>query len=212
MALLGWPPASVSVCMTHKERGSASGVVIGVIAVIVLILIGLGLYAYKNPVEVAQNGESSTRIEYVATTTTTYVSTTTTAYEPDITARTYTAPRSQSYGGTYASGSAYHNGYGLTVPGSYTVTTGQDVYAGVYDTASLHFHLPAQAGQGAQAFQINVWSKEQWNDIRIQETINAKEGTGPTYFGEGSYLGENFTWIYSVIPGSYNPLAGIRFY
>ncbi|MBX4195471.1 hypothetical protein KW796_00740 [Candidatus Parcubacteria bacterium] len=199
--------------MTQGEKGSASGVVIGVVAFVVLVLAVFGVYAYKNPVEVSYgNSQPETEIIYVATTTTSYVSTTTTLYNRSQATAPATKPRASSSGQSASayigySGTAYRNAsFGLTVPGSHSVTVGRDAYAGVSDTASLHFYQG-----GVHAFQINVWSKEQWNDIRIQETMNAKQGTGPTYFGEGSYLGENKTWIFSVIPGSSIP-SGVQFF
>lgn len=195
-----------------REKGSASGVVMGIIALCLVVLIGLGIYAYSNTVTVADDSStaSSTQVVYVATTTTSYVATTTTTEvlvprTSKPVATSYVAPRTNtasSYS-AYTSVNGYHSPYGLTVPGNYYPTIGRDVYAGVYDTASLHF----------SGFQINVFSKEEWNDIRIQETVNNKEGTGPTYFGEGSYLGENKTWIFSIIPGAYGTVPyGIRFY
>lgn len=208
--------------MSMREKGSASGIVIGVIALVLVVLIVGGIYAYNNPavVETASNTEASSTIVYVASTTTSYISTTTTTQvlvprTPNTGSSAYIAPKPQakqtalSYSGysnvSYAN--SYHNAtFGLTIPGNYSASSGQDTYGGISDTASLHLYYG-----GAQAFQVNVWSREAWSRLRNEETWNNTNG-GQTYFGEGTYLGENFNWIYSIIPGSYAPPTGIKFY
>lgn len=104
---------------------------------------------------------------------------------------------------------AYHNAtYGLTIPGVYAVTpVAVSPYGGVSPVASYSFNY-----NGVYAFTINVFSKEEWNNIRIQETLSADAGTTNAYLGEGTYLGENKTWIFSVIPAAYTTPSGVYFY
>lgn len=188
-------------------------VVIGVIAFVVLALFGLGFYAERHITVLGEESGQSTQTVYVATTTLRYEATTTEVEVPG--GRTYSTGRTATAYTGYSSqpayvGPAYRNTiYGLTVPGIYQVTeSAGGVYAGVPTSASYNFYT-----NGVLAFTINVWSKEAWNNIRIQETINVAETKNVNqYFGEGHFLGSNKVWIYSYIPGSYTPPTGIRFY
>jgi hypothetical protein len=208
--MLGNGPFYVFRCMQTNERGQATAVVLGVAALVILTIVGMGIYAYKNPTfglygkddENKPKGsfydsKNATSTLTVATSTSNSTSTiaiapskntTTSTAKPATTVRkTQTATVYQSAYGSYP--------FGITVPRGYTTTAAATgVYGGIQPTAAYHFYA-----NGAYAFTVNVFSKEQWNDIRIQETRNVKEGTGPEYLGEGRYLGENKTWIYSQL-------------
>ena len=211
----------------NSEKGQATAVVLGVAALVILTIVGLGIYAFRNPTyglygkdnknkpsgsfydnqgTTTISTATSTKAKPTASSTISIApsrtATSTAAAKPATTRRVVSASPYQA-----VSGPAYRAPtFGLTVPGSYTVSVGQNVYSGVPATASYNFF-----SGGVYAFTINIFSKEQWNDIRIQETRNAKEGTGPDYLGEGRYLGENMTWIFSIIYGSYQP-SDVRFY
>lgn len=195
------------------KQEKATAVVLVVVGIVVLGLIGLGYYAYKHPIVAEKDREAPQVPDANATSTISIAATTGSVAEADdddeprATAAAAAPRRSTATTYQAVSGPAYRNPtYGLTIPGTYQVVPSQNAYAGVPTAASYAFYQ-----NGVYAYTVNVFSKEQWNNIRIQETINTKEGIGPDYLGEGRYLGENKTWIYSYIPGSYMP-AGVRFY
>lgn len=198
--------------MKSTERGQATAVVIGVAALVVFTIVGLGIYAYKNPTfglygkndenkpkgSFYDNGSSATSSITLATSTKPTGGTITVAPSR---AATTTASKPASSAPKRQTATVYQSAYGsypfgITVPRGYTAAPGATgVYGGVQPTVSYNFFA-----NGVYAFTVNVFSKEQWNDIRIQETRNIKEGTGPEYLGEGRYIGENKTWIYSRLP------------
>ncbi|MES2214380.1 MAG: hypothetical protein V4465_03285 [Patescibacteria group bacterium] len=183
---------------THKihyslERGSGTTATVALGILILFAILGGALYRsdYGNddlPKNITYGTPSYTDDEPQVVSTTIEVPTgeTTRVYQPGGTTVVRKAISA------FPGGSSYHSAFGLTVslpPGwSNTPSVGSDVYAGVPDTASIHF-----AGPAGQNMTINVFTKEQWNNIRIQETLGQVNA-----FGEGSYLGENFTYIYSV--------------
>lgn len=195
----------------NRESGQATAVVMGVAALVLVTIVGLGIYAYRNPplgrdYEAPGKPRPSNNLGSISTSTTGSTISIATSTKPSAT-EGRAQPKPVAAASQAVSGPAYHNPtFGLTVPGSYNVAQRQNVYGGVPTTASYDFYTG-----GVYAFTINVFSKEQWNNIRIQETRNMKEGTGPDYLGEGRYLGENQTWIYSIIYGSYQP-SKVRFY
>lgn len=213
--------------------------VTAVIIVVVLALVGFGFYVYNDNSAVTTTATNSsptpatfvvassspnTNQSQLATSAYSSGSTYTAPTTPASPAPTYTAPASTVTNTsrtttTYRAPATtirrvtpingYHNStFGLTVPGSYTVAQSAAVYGGVPTSSSLIFYY-----RGVPAFQINVWSRENWSKLRNEETWNEHDGNiAGTYFGEGTYLGENFTWIYSVLPLNYAPPTGIVFY
>ncbi len=83
--------------------------------------------------------------------------------------------------------------------------------AGLPGTAQIHFVAP---GESNDAFVVNVWGKAGWNYVRTQENY---VHLNTSNIGEGTYLGENFTWIYSYTINSHSAeaqsaLSGAVFY
>ncbi|MDB5266308.1 MAG: hypothetical protein JWN89_123 [Parcubacteria group bacterium] len=195
--------------MTHTlEKGSAStaGIALGIL--VLFVILGGALYRSDYPggsqpaniisgLPQYSTNEPAAEPSVVYTTVEVPTGETRQVYQP---ATTKVVNRAVS---PFPGGSTYHNSaYGLTVPlpagWSNVPSVGADVYAGIPDTASIHF-----AGPGGQTLTVNVFTKEQWNNIRIQETLGQTNS-----FGEGNYLGENFTYIYSV-QGSASDLQNI---
>jgi hypothetical protein len=121
----------------------------------------------------------------VATTTTT-TSTTNTAYQPPYQAPLVTPAPTTLYNGTY------HNGvYGLTLnlPVDYQAFDTGSSPAGVVASDSIDY-----TENGTEIFSINIFTKQQWNTIRTEENT---EHLDVNDLGEGTYLGENETYIFS---------------
>lgn len=165
-------------------KGSAqTGTIALIILVIFLFIGGTVYYIYR---------ETPARTTGYDTNTTTgnpiITSTRGTLYEPGTTQTIVTQVN------PFPGGPVYKNpNYGLTISmpstyAGYTVLNAREAFAGVYDLDSLHFY-----NGGVNTFTINVFTKQQWNDIRIQETNNQVNG-----YGEGTYLGENKNYIFST--------------
>lgn len=101
-------------------------------------------------------------------------------------------------GAVYGSGTVFHSVFGLTLrlPQSwrgYRVVQSREIYAGIPSTATYTFYI-----QDEPTLTINVFNKEQWNDIRIQDNLDLIDfGSLSNYYGEGAYRGENITYIFS---------------
>jgi len=168
--------------------------ILGIVGLALVAILGLGFYANKYA-PIAENGETKTI--YVSTTTTEYLTNSRVVFTPS---------RNTSNVIDTVLGPAYRNTtFSLTVPGDYQVVPTQNSYAGVSTSASYNFYT-----NGSLAFTINVFSEEAWNNIRTQETVGVQTG-GQTNFGEGSYIGENATWIFSYLPGAASVPNGVRF-
>jgi hypothetical protein len=203
--------------MTHREKGAASGLAMTLIVLILIAIIGIGFWWYHGATTSADDttvaAAASSTQGYTFTIATTTVSAPNTGTETVTGANdTYTAtpaktktvtyttyerrPVASAYSATTGlSGSTYHNGtYGLTLrlPSagwtSYMTSGGP---SGLPGTAQIHFRAP---GEATDAFVVNVWSKAGWNYVRTQENF---VHLNTSNIGEGTYLGENFTWIYS---------------
>lgn len=186
---------------TQTGFGSAAYVTL-VAALAVLAIVALALYAKNNPLKAPANTPTNTTGQNATSTASNNSNSSTSGSTNNHqTASVITA---------YPSGPYYHNNlFGLSVPGIYVVQNGAlNSYGNVAPTASYDFYYT-----GVKLFTINVFSKEEWNNIRIQETVQSDAGTKNAYLGEGHYLGENKTWIYSFEPSTYAvPPSGILFY
>jgi hypothetical protein len=102
----------------------------------------------------------------------------------------------------------------LRFPSTFSGYRSYETYGGpngLPGTLQIHFVAP---GENTDAFVVNVFSKEQWNIIRTQENY---VHLNTSNIGEGTYLGENFTWIYSATIYSHaaeaqSALSGAVFY
>lgn len=190
--------------MNSKEEKATKKIVVTVATLVVLSLGVLGYFASEN-IKVKENvNVEETKTVYVSTTTTEFISTTTSVV------RNVPTPEKSNVKNVYNpnQGPAFRNEtLGLTVPGVYEVIASQNIYAGVSATVSYNFYT-----NGVLAFTINTFSKEQWNDIKIQETRLAAAGNFNRYLGEGRYMGENRLWIYSYIPALSTPPMSTRFF
>jgi hypothetical protein len=150
-------------------------VVIILLIVIAVLLVG-GVY---------YSGKISPVLQFppqIGTTTTT----TTTNMAPMIPSPVAPAAQTTYFGGTY------HNSvYGLTLnlPTDYQPFDTGTSPAGVVGSDSIQF-----TENGLQVFSINVFTKQQWNTIRTEENT---ENLDVNDLGEGTYLGENETYIFS---------------
>lgn len=186
------------------EKGTAKTGLIALAILIIFIVLGAIVYRSDSKDTILPNSTTTPAYTLNTGTSTTSTSTVTTVYTPTTT-RTVAVISSPFPGGV-----VYHNStYGLTVGlpttwNNYRVTIGQDSFAGVSNTASIYIN------GGTSPLTINVFTKEQWNDIRIQET-NSQINS----FGEGDYLGENKNYIFSSIgsgPDIQSILDRVRFY
>lgn len=187
------------------EKGTAKTATIALVILVIFIILGVVVYK-MNDGEISDDNLTSTTtptytINDVTSTTTTG---TKTGSQPTI-PRTVAVVESP-----FPGGSVYHSDtYGLTIPlpaawNGYSASISTDTYAGVSDLASIHLI------GAASSLTINVFTKEQWNDIRIQET-NGQVNS----FGEGNYLGENKNYIFSSVgsgPDIRSILDRVRFY
>jgi hypothetical protein len=109
-------------------------------------------------------------------------------------------------------GGTYHNSvYGLTLslPANYEPFDTGSSPTGVVASDSIQF-----TENGADIFSINVFTKQQWNIIRTKENT---EHLNVNDLGEGTYLGENETYIFSYNASSNNAevqniLSSIKYY
>lgn len=216
--------------MKHShQKGALSGLVLIFLAIVVIAIIGIGWMWHKGGVVATDSSSATTTAAGVPNTgndSYSYVISSSTpasgtvAQAPKTTTRTVTtyvrktvASAGSSYTGV--SGSVYHNAtYGLTLR---LPTAGYRTYitaggpSGLPGTAQIHFIAP---GEATDAFIINVWDKQGWNYVRTQENF---VHLNTTNIGEGTYLGENFTWIYSYTIYSHaaeaqTALSGAVFY
>lgn len=211
--------------MTKNEKGAVSGIALGIFVVVLLAIVGIG-WMWKRGGVVATNtttnatststgipntGETGYNYVIGESATTTQVATS----EPKTVTRTYTTyvkktvPNTQAnaYTGSVGTGSnVYHDStYGLTLrlpQAGYRTYMTAGGPSGLPGTAQIHFVAP---GSSTDTFVINVWSKAQWNAIRTEENFVHQNTTS---LGEGTYLGENFTWIYSYQVYYDAPLVG----
>jgi hypothetical protein len=208
--------------MQNRQKGAATGLIIGVIVVIIIVILGVG-YWWKHAKTVttddAAANATSTGYQFtVGNSTSTATTTGTVSGQKTETYTTYER-RTVSATGNTTTATRYHNGtYGLTLGfGFGSSFAGFRTYEtaggpnGLPGTIQIHFIAP---GESTDAFVVNVFSKEQWNKIRTQENYAHQNISD---LGEGNYLGENFTWIYSDSIYSHtaeaqSALAGAVFY
>jgi hypothetical protein len=177
---------------------------IALIVVFVVIIIAIsGWWYYKHTKLVyTESLPVGTAYNPTATTTTIYKN----VYVPGATV-TPTSP----------TGVIFHDStYGLTIDlpsnfagyRSYITQGGPNNLSG---TEEIHFVAPNET---SDAFVVNIFSKQQWNNIRTQENL-AHQNIND--LGEGNYIGENTTWIYSATIFSHQtdvqePLLNAVFY
>ncbi len=119
------------------------------------------------------------------------------AQEPEPVAKTVTtreiAYAPVTYRTTYST-----SPYGMTLPfgeGAVLTNTSSDLYAGVPATATYTYNVG-----GVPKYKVNVFTKEQWNNIRIKETQEMIESDLKDlnhYYGEGRYFGESMDYIFT---------------
>jgi hypothetical protein len=182
--------------MKKNQRGAASLLVI----VIILLIVGGIWWAYeksKTPAGYTNPINYSTSTPTTNNTSTTRSDTTSTALTPNNVAQTNTQPTIISgSSNVFPGGTEYRSPYGLTLalPASwqaYALTTNTNSYGSVTPTNSTTFRLA-----GGPVLTVNVFTKEQWNRIKTEENA-ANQNVNS--LGEGEYLGENATYIYSYI-------------
>jgi len=174
--------------MTKNTLKNTQNGFISIIAILAIILIigGIAWIAYSARHNGITDGMATTTIGTTATTTTVVK-----VIPPhEVTVYKQVA--------TYPGGVTFHSPFGLTLPfpatwAGYTLIQTNESYAGVPALATYNFNVG-----GDRVLTINAFTKEQWNNIRIQEEQDILEGeTRNEYFGEGHYLGENTTYIFS---------------
>ncbi|MDB5254475.1 MAG: hypothetical protein JWL80_541 [Parcubacteria group bacterium] len=168
--------------MKSHQKGSVYTVTIIVVVLIILLALGgLGWYAYGRPVETATTSTTTTNsTEGTSVVTTTQVPV------------TVTSPGTAIPVSPFPGGTVYHNGvYGLTLalPAGYTYAESVQTFQSFPDSDTITF-----SENGSKVFQINVFTKPQWNAIRTQENL-AHQNVND--LGEGNYYGENKTYIFS---------------
>ncbi len=179
---------------------SISKVVSAVTVLVVLVLLGVAIVASKRVVSIPTTSTETPQTVYITSTTTNYVSTTTTIEVPGHTGET------ASVVNAFQGPAARIPSFNLTVPGTYQTTASQNTYGGISTAGSYNFYV-----NNVLAFTINVFSKEAWSNIRIQETDAAANGNTNAYLGEGHYLGENKDWIFADITGAYAVPSNVSF-
>lgn len=221
------------------QKGAASGLAMLIIVLVLIAVAGVGFFWYRAATKVAVNPDNqlaavgnATSTGYTYTigepgipdtgnsensTTQTPNSSSGTVVKKIVTTTVSNPVRQPARVTSAYGGPVYHNSvYGLTIPlpagwegyRVYETTGGQN---GLPGNATFHFVAP---GSTTDTFAVTVYSKEQWNAIRTTE--NYAHANTPN-LGEGQYLGENFTWIYSAnifqnSPDIANSLATAVFY
>jgi hypothetical protein len=184
--------------MKNDQKGAAS-----LLLIIILLLIIGGIWwsydrgktktTYTNPI----NYSIGTSTPSNTSTTSSNDTTDSTALSPNSNTGVTTQPTVISgNSNVFPGGSEYRSPYGLTLalPASwqaYALTTNSTTYGGVTPTNSTTFRLA-----GGPVLTINVFTKEQWNKIKTEENAANQNVSS---LGEGEYLGENATYIYSYI-------------
>lgn len=184
--------------MINGEKGSTN-VAAGLL--VVLAFVGLIWWWYdRTPTDLPNNAGQP------AATTTDYTfviepsATTTAVAEPKPKPSTVAQKPRISYptvarASSAVSGFHYRNTtFGLTLPlpntwNEYRVYETAGSPAGFPSTRTIHFIAPGESGD---TFLIHVFTKAEWNALRTDENRR-----GISNMGEGKYLGENATWIYS---------------
>ncbi len=191
--------------MKNTQKGAVSGTTIAVLVVALIVIVLIGWMWKKGGVSVSKDTNATgTPFTYTIDNATTTASTTEVVKVTKTSTPTYKNTNTASAYTGVVNGTTYHNGtYGLTLslPASWMgyrtyITNGGP--NGLSGTAQIHFVAP---GENDDAFVVNVWSKEQWNKIRTEENFVHRNTVD---IGEGMYLGENFTWIYSTDSFSHN--------
>jgi hypothetical protein len=173
------------------QKGSVKTGIIALVILVVFVIVAGTVYAKKSPslLNIINQNSTTTPVGSASHSNGSVTNT----YGDEVGA-SQGATHTTSMISPFVGGVVYHNAqYGLTVPlpaswSDYTVVESKEAFAGVLSLASLHFYV-----RGQNPLTINVFTKEQWNDIRIQETNNQVNG-----FGEGNYLGENTTYIFAT--------------
>lgn len=181
--------------MKKEQKGFASIVVI----LIILLILGGIWWAYKNDKPIIDTTNQAT--ENTPPTTNTVSTNSTNSNGAVLTpTNTSSSPNEPAVittsSNVFPGGTQYESPYGLTLafPASwqaYAITKNTTSYGGVTPTDSTTFRLAE-----GPILTINVFTKEQWNRIKTQE--NAANQNVNT-LGEGEYLGENSTYIYSYL-------------
>lgn len=175
--------------MKTKEKGASSAIVI-----LIILILGIIIGAYywkKNPS--TPTTTTTTPSGYGNTQTT--GNTNETVLTPlNNTNNTNGSPAVVTPSTTVTGGSNYQFPTGLTLAlpatwQAYSITHTSPSFGGVTPADSTTFNVG-----GAKALTINTFTKEQWNRIRTQENA-ANQNVNS--LGEGTYLGENSTYIYS---------------
>jgi len=178
-----------------KQQGFASLLVI----VIILLILGGIWWAYKKSetqinYTVKENDteiSSSTNIGYTGGS-----STDSTVLTPSNSAQSTQPTVISGNSNVFPGGTEYRSPYGLTLAlpanwQAYALTKNSVTYGGVASTDSTTIRLAS-----GPVLTINVFTKEQWNKIKTEENA-ANQNVNS--LGEGEYLGENSTYIYSFI-------------
>lgn len=179
---------------TFYQKGSVSTLVIALVILVIFVIAAGTVYSKKNPSLLSLVTQGSTTTPPVYSNATTSSSGTVVNTRDSEIGTPIQASYTTTLVSPFPGGSVYHNStYGLTIPlptswAGYTVTTTRETFAGVTNLASIKFFVGGQ-----NPLTINVFTKEQWNDIRIQETNSQVNG-----FGEGNYLGENSRYIFAT--------------
>lgn len=186
--------------MINQEKGSTS-VAAGLL--VFLAFVGLIWWWYdRAPAELPNNAgqPAATSTDYTFVIEPSATTTAVTAPKPNPKPRPVVQKPRVSYPvatrtASAVSGFHYRNAtFGLTLPlpnswNGYRVYETAGSPAGFPSTRTIHFIAPGETGE---AFLIHVFTKEQWNALRTEENRR-----GISDMGEGKYLGENATWIYS---------------
>jgi hypothetical protein len=162
---------------------------LGTLLVLVIVVIIIMVLTSSHNAKISSEIASTTS----QTTTSTVTQTTTTVYVPPTYTTVDTNGQSIFPGGIFYRNPVYN--FTLSLPATwngYSITNGSATYAGVSIANSIQFNRV-----GINIFTINAFSKQQWNNIRNQESHS-----GISSFGEGSYLGENADTIFSAITNS----------
>ncbi len=179
--------------MKNKQKGAGG---LAALIVLVILIAIIGYFWKRNPTNTYTDNTNTgtTNNDYTPINTGTSGGT-----NPGSTAGVTNTPTGGATGSTTvtqnASGSVtYRLPEGLTLkfPQSwapYAITKPSGSYGGVTPVDTSTITLP-----DGPVLRVNVFTKEQWNSIKTQENA-ANQNTAS--LGEGEYLGENSTYIYS---------------
>ncbi len=181
--------------MKKEQKGFASALVI---VIILLIIVGIWWAYDKSKTQVNYLDESpNTENPITNTGTSSGSSSGAPVLSPNTPTPATGAPTVISGNSSvFPGGTEYRSPYGLTLAlpanwQTYALTKNSVSYGGVTPTDSTTIRLAS-----GPVLTINVFTKEQWNSIKTQENA-ANQNVNS--LGEGEYLGENATYIYSFL-------------